>query len=311
MRQSWLRRRPALPRAALVAIVTAGALTACTATTSESGTDDSAASESEVASLDVGAAGGGADSVESSRAGTPGRAAIQTRAVIATGEVTVVGQDLGAVRDDLDRLLGRFGGTVAEERTVIDEGEGEPRRSQLVLRVPSPRFDEMMAAFDDIGRVTETQREEVDVTTEVIDVAARIRTAEVSLRRLRAFLGRAGAVDTVIRLESEIAQREADLASMRAQQDYLDDQTSLATIRLLMQAADRPGSPGDGLEDAGFVTGLRNGWNALLDVVVVAATVVGAMVPFAVVAALVGTPLLLWLRGRRRRTVAPPATPAV
>jgi hypothetical protein len=240
---------------------------------------------------------------------TSGRVGVQARSVIATGQVSMEAENLTRVREDLDRLLGRYGGTVTEERTSSDRDDG-PTRSTLVLRVPSARFDEVMSAFDDIATVTETQREEVDVTTEVIDVDARVRTAEVSLRRLRAFLGRAKAIETVIRLEAEISRREADLASLRAQQDYLDDQTSLATISVTLQTPGAGADPQDPLEDAGFLAGLRNGWNALLDILVVTATVVGALVPFAIVLGVVLAPLLVWLRSRRRQPAAPPATPA-
>lgn len=250
-----------------------------------------------------------ADAVTTGEAGTAGRVGVRARSVIATGEVTLEGKDLTRVREELDRLLGRIGGTVAEERTSSDREDG-PTRSRLVLRVPSARFGDMMAAFDDIATVTDTRREEVDVTTEVIDVAARVRTAEVSLQRLRTFIGRAKAIETVIRLETEISRREADLASLRAQQDYLDDQTSLATIRVLLQTPGAAADPEDPLEDAGFLAGLRNGWNALLDILVVSATVVGALVPFAVALGVILAPLLVWLRSRRRHPVASPATPA-
>jgi hypothetical protein len=168
-----------------------------------------------------------------------------------------------------------------------------------------------MADLEELG-VADTQREDVDVTTEVIDVDSRIRTQEVSLDRLRGFLGEATDVNAMIRLESEIARREADLASLRAQQDYLADQTSLSTVSLTMtRDHGDPAPDDDALDDAGFVAGLRNGWEALVSVLVVGATVVGAVLPFAFVLGVVGVPLWLWLRvGRRRRPVAPSETPA-
>ena len=285
---------------------------------SAGGADGEVLSDQPAADGDIRAGGveGAADSLAgtgssgSGSVGTAGRVAVQTRAVISTGEVTLEAKDLTRVREDLDRLLGRFGGTVADERTSRERAAG-PTRSRLVLRVPSPRFDDLMASFDDIATVTTTQREEVDVTTEVIDVDARVRTAEVSLRRLRAFLGRSTAVTSLIRLESEIAEREAELASLRAQQDYLADQTSLATITLLMQTSEAATEPEDPWGDAGFLTGLRDGWNALLGVLVVGATIVGALVPFALVLGLVLGPVLIWLRARRRTVASPPpAAPA-
>jgi hypothetical protein len=226
------------------------------------------------------------------------------------GTVALHAEDLTAVRQELDRLLGRYGGFVADEKTSNDE-DGATDRSVLTLRVPSRHFDAVMAAFDDMATVTDTGREATDVTTEVIDVASRIRTQEVSLHRLRGFLGEATDVNAMIRLESEIARRESDLASLRAQQEYLGDQTSLATVTVTMTTPATTTKPteDDPLEDAGFLAGLGGGWEALQDVLVVVATVVGALLPFTVVLGVLGVPLLVWLRtARRRRTAAvPPA----
>ncbi len=235
---------------------------------------------------------------------TAGRPAVQTRLVISTGRVDLVTDDLEAARIEVDRLLGRYGGHVAKERTSKDD-DGESDRSKLELRVPSRHFDQLMQDLEELG-TADTQREDVDVTTEVIDVDSRIRTQEVSLDRLRGFLGDATDVNAMIRLESEIARREADLASLRAQQEYLADQTSLATVSLTMtRDHGDPAPDDDALDDAGFVAGLRNGWEALVSVLVVGATVVGAVLPFAFVLAVLGIPLWAWLR---RRPVPVPAS---
>lgn len=226
----------------------------------------------------------------------------QSRQVISTGSVRVEAADLDSARQELDRLLGRFGGYVADEKTVTD-AKGRTETSRLTLRLPSARFDQLMAAFGEIGTVADTSRRAEDVTTEVIDVASRIRTQEVSLQRLRGFLGRATNVDTIIRLESEIARREADLASMRSQRDYLADQTSLATIsvELFRTAGPSPTDPDDPLAGAGFLSGLSNGWQALRGALILSATVLGAVAPFALVGALFGLPVLWWSRAARRR----------
>jgi hypothetical protein len=245
----------------------------------------------------------GTDSV----AGQPAGAVIQTRQVISTGDVQIEAKDISAARDSLDRLLGRFGGYVSDEQTTNDK-HGDTSRSVLKIRVPSQYFDQLMSSFDDFSTVIDTNRQAVDVTTEVIDVEARIRTAEVSLQRLRSFLGKAHNIDSIIRLESEISSREADLSSMRQQQKYLADQTSLATVTVTMTRPSATPKP-EPLKHAGFLTGLSNGWDALLGALVVTATVIGALTPFAVLVVLVGVPVWLWARsrGRRRTPAAPPA----
>ncbi len=79
---------------------------------------------------------------------------------------------------------------------------------------------------------------------------------------------------------SRSPQRQAELQSLKAQQAYLADQTSLATITVHLSTPEKYVPPPDALQDAGFLTGLKAGWDALSDVVVVALTVVGAVLPF-------------------------------
>lgn len=241
--------------------------------------------------------GGGEDTTSS----------VRRQAVVLTGRVSLEGDDLTVVRSEIDRLVKRYGGFVSNEETSNDD-EGRVRFSSLELRVPSGRFDTVMASFDEFATVTSTNRSSTDVTTEVIDVEARIRTQEVSLKRLRGFLGKATDVDAMIRLESEIAQREATLESLKAQQAYLKDQTSLATIQVSLSRPDGEEPGEDPWEEGGFVEGLKSGWDALVTVLLVAATVAGAVLPFAVPLALLVGLLALWSRRRReRRTPAAPA----
>ena len=245
--------------------------------------------------------GGGSGEPDEGRAG---RAAVQAEAMIHTGEVVVEDDDLTGVRAEIDRLMGRYGGHVADERTDNDS-DGQTQRSTLVLRVPGRHFEQVLVAIRDFTTVQSTQRKGEDVTTEVIDLDARIRTHEVSLRRLRGFLDRAEDVETMIRLESEIAEREASLESLRAQSAYLADQVAMATVTVRMSTPDAPDPEPDPLEGAGFLSGLRGGWGALQDVLVVAATVTGAVIPFGVLLGLVGVPVALWLRLRRRNPARP------
>jgi hypothetical protein len=58
-----------------------------------------------------------------------------------------------------------------------------------------------------------------------------------------------------------------------------------------------------------FVEGLESGWHAVTASTAVVLTVLGAVLPVAVVVAVLGAPVLWWLR-RRRPVVAPVPPPA-
>jgi hypothetical protein len=287
------------------------------ASTAADGGGDAAHPGAPTRDLDTAEGGGGAESQrppgaqEDSAGQGANRPGVQARAVIRTGEVALVTRTMNQARTEIDALLGRHGGYLASEDTTNDRS-GAPERSVLVMRVPEPAFDAVMDELVEIGRTERADRSAEDVTTQVIDVDTRVATQEASLARLQRFLRRAVNVDDMIRLESEIATRQAALESLKAQQKYLSDQTAYSTVtaRLRTPAAPPPEAPED---DAGFLAGLADGWSALKSVLVGAATVTGAVLPFAVTLALLGVPawlLLVRLAARRRRhPVLPPVAP--
>jgi hypothetical protein len=232
-------------------------------------------------------------------AGAPGAPAAATepmnRAVISTGQVTLHPDSITRARSEAMRLVTSWGGTVADEQSSSDD-RGRITESTLTLRVPSSRFAEAMTAFAGLGRLEQQSRKSEDVTTRVIDNEARVRAAERSIRQIESLLARARMLSDVIAIESDLARRQADLDSLKSQQAYLADQTSLSTINVHLSKIGHTG-PGD-RPARGFLAGLDGGWTAMKGAVVVLLTVLGAALPFAVVLLLLGVPL--WLVVRRR-----------
>jgi hypothetical protein len=146
-----------------------------------------------------------------------------------------------------------------------------------------------------------------DVTGQVADVSSRVESARAALERIRALLDQANSLGTVIRLEGVLSHRQADLEALLAQQAALAGQTTMATLEVAVQGERPAAAPGsDTDETRGFVDGLKAGWDGLQRAFVATSTVVGAVLPFGVLAAVVGIPVLVW----RRRVSPQPATPA-
>ena len=246
--------------------------------------------------------GGTRSSAGGDSAGELNRAVVNVRAVIRTGEVAVTNADLDAARSALDDLLAAVNGTLDREQTEHDP-DGEIERSTLVVRVPVASFDAAMDGIQGLGKVKSAQTAAKDVTTEVIDVDERVETLETSLDRLQDYQRDARDIDDLIRYEQQITERESELQSLTAQQAYLADQTSMSTITVYLSTPRKYVAPPGALEDAGFISGIKSGWSALVDTVVVVLTVVGAILPFAAVLALVGVPLWLLVRRLMRRPI--------
>jgi hypothetical protein len=250
---------------------------------------------------------GAPESLDKGGAPAVNRTVVQVRSVIKTGEIALTAKDLDGVRARIDGLLVSVGGIIDSERSTHTRA-GDLKRSTLVLRVPVDKFDTAMDGLARFGKVRHSDTASKDVTTQVIDVDERVQTLRNSLDRLQAYQRDAKDIDDLIRFEQQITQRESELQSLKAQQDYLADQTSMSTISVYLSTPKAFVEPPGALDDAGFLAGLKSGWNALTSAVVVALTVVGAVLPFAVVLLLVGVPVWLLVRRTvRSRAAARPA----
>lgn len=226
---------------------------------------------------------------------------LQTRAVISTGTVTLESKDVEQARFDVQKVVDGHGGEISDEQTATDD-EGEIDRSRLVIRVPSGSFGDVMDELGDVADLRSAQRTSEDVTTEVIDIGVRVRAQEKSLERIELLLARAQNLRTIIAIESQLTRRQADLDSLKAQQAYLADQTSLSTITVFLEQKEKAAPVEE--DGAGFLAGLKSGWTALGGAATVLATVLGAVLPFAILLLLLGVPTWLLARSvvRRRRT---------
>jgi hypothetical protein len=250
--------------------------------------------------------GGGDALTADSDAATGAKPAADTaieRAVIATGALRLGSAHLADARQDAINLANGLGGHVADEQSQSDS-HGRLDRVDLSLRVPAESFEKALDGLAELGTVRHREQSVEDVTTQVIDVAARVKAQRASVESIEQLLSRATTIGDIMSIERQLSSRQAELDSLEQQQKYLADQTSLSTIQVTLT---RPAAHDDS-DDAGLLGGLADGWNALGWTAVAVVTVIGAVLPFAAVLALLGVPVLLLVR--RRRVVEPaPAAP--
>ncbi|MFB6392080.1 DUF4349 domain-containing protein [Polymorphospora lycopeni] len=286
-----------------VGVAAALALTGCSSTTES--TADSAAPyhQQQSGQDDVAAApeAGGGPGAGQPAAGAPVRFRIDERAIIYTGSITVR-------VDDVERAAGRATAiaTGAGGFVGVDKRTSDDRRStaSLELRIPANRFGQVV---DDLARLGDQEQRDIstqDVTEEALDLDARLASQRARVESGRQLLARATNLTELVMLESELAKREADLASLEAKKRRLDDLTALSTITLVLLG---PEAERDG-EELGFVQGLKGGWEMFVTSLLVLLTIVGALLPWLIVLGLPVAALVWLLRRRNRRPPVEPAT---
>ena len=175
---------------------------------------------------------------------------------------------------------------------------------EITISVPSAKLDAVVADLASVGTVLRATTSSDDVGSQIVDTQSRLETMRVSVARVRAFLDQAKGLDQVVALEAELTRRQSDLEALEAQLASLKDSVAMSPVQVSLTTQPEVVQPKKA--DTGFLAGLHSGWDAFTGSAAVALTVVGAVLPFAVLLALVGVPVLVWLR-RRRPLAAPPA----
>ncbi|MFB6771426.1 DUF4349 domain-containing protein [Streptomyces sp. NPDC056337] len=299
---------PSFPRPlpALAAVLLAGALalTGCSSGGGDSGADSAAGAAKEAAPPAAddrpGAAGGDASGAKA----TAPPKAVATH-VIRTASLTVQVEDVPKALDEARTTVENAGGYVGDEDTSRDEDGRE--RTRLELRVPVDAYQDVLDGLEGAGKLLHRGAKAQDVTDQVVDVESRVKSQRASVARVRELMDRATKLSDVVTLEGELSSRQTELEALLAQQASLKDRTSLATITLSL--AETPAEAAED-DDSGFTDALAGGWDAFVTMLRWLAVALGAVLPFAVVAALLA---LVWLRVVRPRLphrTAPAPAPA-
>lgn len=230
----------------------------------------------------------------------------QTVAVISTGTVSLESDDVADARFKVQRIVATHRGTISEEETTTGD-DGKTDTSRMVLRIPSKDFSKVTKELEGVADLIESSSGSEDVTTQVIDNEVRIRAQTKSLERIEALLAQATNLREVVAIESQLTRRQADLDSLKSQQAYLADQTTLSTVTVFIE---RTPEKKDDKDEAGFLRGLSAGWSGFVAAMVGLATVLGFVLPFALVVALFGVPVWMVLKNVRRRRPEPEVSPA-
>jgi Domain of unknown function (DUF4349) len=265
-----------------------------------------------------GAAVPGTDSAaitEEDRAGQSGGAApgnvvgpvadLADRQVVTEGTVSMTVDDPRRASQDAAALVEQAGGHV-QERVEQAAAAGEPSTARLVVRVPADGLTQVLSELERLGTVESVELSSNDVTAQAQDLDARIRALEISVARLQDLLSRAQSTSDVVAAEQTLTERQSDLESLQAQRNRLADQVDLSTIRLQFVTAEAAPT----IQAAGFTGGLLTGWQSVVTAVSAALLVLGVLVPWAALAAVVLALVMAARRGLQRRRVLPPPPPA-
>jgi hypothetical protein len=226
-----------------------------------------------------------------------GSTAAADRSVIKTASI---GLETEAIADSKTKL-----GFIAKKHLGLIENwsqqsnnAGELWSVSATVRVPVDSLDATISEISALGTVLNLTISNTDVTTQVLDIDARVKSLTTSVERLQKLLANATNTADLLAAESALSQRQAELESLLAQQNYYKDAVDLATIYVSVY--------GKGLgpvsEPTSFIDGLNQGWKALAVFFTGTVVFLGASVPWLLVLIPLAAIGYLVIRRIRRKT---------
>lgn len=152
----------------------------------------------------------------------------------------------GDVFDRVAMTATEHGGFVLSSSTASAPGK-DTQRAQLVLRVPVTRFDSARQAVARLGEVESQSLRGADVTGELVDQEARLRSLQAQEETLRGLVGKATTVGEVLQVQPTLFGVRQQIEQLEAQRAHIKEAAELSTIvvSLVEEGAPAPARDND------------------------------------------------------------------
>lgn len=225
------------------------------------------------------------------------------RDIVKTASMSITAGNPSAVADRAVTLAADAGGRVDSRSEDAGSSSGRAHIS-LALRVPAAKLEGTLDEFKKLGTVQTVEVRSDDVTSQRVDLDARIKALQTSVDRLLGIMRDAKDPEALIKAEDALSQRQADLDSLRAQRTQLGDQIDYSTVNLDI-TAEQVGGPAPQYQ--GFWGQVERGWHGLVSAASGFVMLFGLLLPWLVVVVIAAVIIYAVIRLTRPRSGRPSA----
>ena len=231
------------------------------------------------------AAAGGADTGTAVLTSGESAHAAESSKIIYTANLTLESKDYDAARAALDAALAEADGYMESSDEYANSGS---RRSlSLTLRVPQENYESFLAAVAATGNVTYKSQQAEDVTTQYMDIEARLDSLKEQRARLQELKASAENLSDLLQIESSLSDVQYQLESYQSQLDWYSRQVECCTVYLSLEEVQTYTPVEEGFGSR-IQNALREGWSGFVETVQSAAVFLVGHWPFIVVGAVCG-----------------------
>ncbi len=202
----------------------------------------------------------GVEKLELALAPPPTERGVETteRKLIKEGNIAFETHDLNATRQTVLKAVERYSAYVSSDQ---ESNSPERQSNTMFVRVPAEHFDKFLSdVTTGVKRFDSKEIKIVDVTTEFLDVQARLRTKKELENRYLDLLKQAKNVTEMLEIEKHLGELRAEIESMEGRLKYLQTQVSYSTLTITFYKS----IPYQAEFSHQVKSGIRSGWDNLV-----------------------------------------------
>ena len=182
--------------------------------------------------------------------------------IIYTASLTLESKDYDAARTALDAALTEADGYLDSSSEYTDSTDSS-RSLSLTLRVPQDNYKSFLEAAASVGSVTYENQQAEDVTTQYMDVEARLSNLEAQRTRLQELQAQATSLSDLIEIESSLSDVQSQIESWQSQLNWYSNQVECCTVYITLNEV-QTYSPTSENFLARLTSAFGNGWTAFV-----------------------------------------------
>ena len=155
------------------------------------------------------------------------------RKIVYTSDISIETKKFDEDISSIKELVTSNGGYL-ENTSSNGTAEYGNRYASMTARIPSENYKAFMESVGSIGSVTSTSEYVDDITSDYVDVQARLKSLNTKLLRLQELEQQATTVEDLLDIEDRINETQYQIENYTAQLKLFDDKVSLCTVSIYL-----------------------------------------------------------------------------
>ena len=184
---------------------------------------------------------------------------VDSAKIIYTAYLSIETKDFDGARQQLDETLDSMDGYMESSNEYTDSTDNT-RTLSLTLRVPESAYSAFLTSAEAAGSVISRSESADDVTTQYLDIEARLDNLTAQRARLQELQASADALSDLLQIESSLSDVQYQIESYQSQLNWYANQVQYCTVNITLNEVETLTSTGSSF-GARLADAFRNGWS--------------------------------------------------